>query len=102
MFSKILKQLRTESGITQAQLAKEIGVVQGTIYFWENGTNEPTATYLVRLAKFFKVDCEQLLGIDLMGKKDDNHLEVLKLYNNMNIRQKELTIDIMKTIIEHK
>ena len=102
MFSKILKRLRVESGITQAQLAKEIGVVQGTIYFWENGTNEPTATYLVRLAKFFKVDCDQLLGLEYLETNQNNHLEVLKLYNNMNTKQKDLTIDIMKTIIEHK
>ena len=101
MFSKILKQLRIESGLTQAQLAKEIGVVQGTIYFWENGTNEPTATYLARLAKFFKVDCEQLLGLDLI-KNQGEHLEVLKLYNQMDTKQQGLALNIMKTIVEYK
>ena len=101
MFSKILKQLRIESGLSQAQLAKEIGVVQGTIYFWENGTNEPTATYLARLAKFFNVDCEQLLGLDLVQQQGD-HLEVLKLYNQMDPKQQGLALNIMKTIVDYK
>ena len=102
MFSLILKQLRTESGLSQAELAKEIGVVQGTIYFWENGTNEPTATYLIRLAKFFKIDIEQLLGLEHIETEHTNHLEVLKLYNQMSLKQKNLTLDIMKVIINQK
>lgn len=102
MFSKILKRLRIESGITQAQLAKEIGVVQGTIYFWENGTNEPTATYLIRLAKFFKVDCEQLLGLEHIENNCNDHLEVLKLYNSMTAKQKDLTLNIMNVILNQK
>lgn len=102
MFSTILKQLRTESGLSQAELAKAIGVVQGTIYFWENGTNEPTATYLARLAQFFQVDIEQLLGMEYIETENTNHLEVLKLYNQMSSKQKNLTLDIMKAIINQK
>lgn len=102
MFSQILKQLRTENGLSQAQLAKEIGVVQGTIYFWENGVNEPTATYLVRLAKFFNVDIEELLGLEHFAKENQGHLEVLKLYNKLSPTKQKLALDILKSIVENK
>ena len=100
MFSQILKRLRKENGISQAELAKSIGVVQGTIYFWENGTNEPTATYLVRLAQYFQVDIEQLLGIEHI--ENNNQLEILKLINSLNAKQKTLAMEILKVISNHK
>ena len=60
MFGKNLKELRTEKGYTQAELAKEIGVSQGAIYFWEKEINEPTAGYLVKLADIFGVSVDEL------------------------------------------
>ena len=57
MFGKNLKELRTEKGYTQAELAKEIGVSQGAIYFWEKEINEPTAGYLVKLAEYPWTNC---------------------------------------------
>lgn len=102
MFSQILKELRTENGLSQAQLAKEIGVVQGTIYFWENGINEPTATYLVRLSKFFNVEIEELLGLQHLAQDNQSHLEILKIYNNLSPSKQKMALDILRTIAENK
>ena len=38
---EIIKELRTERGLSQAALAKEIGVSQKAIDYWERGINEP-------------------------------------------------------------
>ena len=62
--SKIIHELRTEAGISQAALAKEIGVTQKAIDFWEKGINEPKASYIISLAKYFKVSTDYLLGIE--------------------------------------
>lgn len=58
---KIL-ELRKGLQISQQTLAKEIGVSQKAIDFWEKGINEPKASYVLNLAKFFGVSCDYLLG----------------------------------------
>ena len=58
----IIKELRTERGISQAALAREIGVSQKAIDYWERGINEPKASYIVALAEFFGVSSDELLG----------------------------------------
>ncbi len=62
--AKRLKTLRTEKGISQAKLAKEIGATQKAVDFWEKGINEPKASYIISLAKFFCVSADFLLGIE--------------------------------------
>ena len=57
-------ELRTEMKISQQTLADEIGVSRHAITFWESGINEPKATYIARLAKFFGVSADYLLGLE--------------------------------------
>ena len=63
LFCERLKELRIEHGLSQAELAKKIDVSDGTICFWENGVNEPKMTYIIRLAEFFNVTTDYLLGV---------------------------------------
>ena len=60
-----LKELRLERGLSQQKLAKEIGVTQKAIDFWEKGVNEPKASYIIKLAKYFQVTTDYLLGIEI-------------------------------------
>ena len=63
-FKERLKELRSEKNISQQNLAKAIGVTQKAIDFWEKGINEPKATYIISLAKYFKVTTDYLLGLE--------------------------------------
>lgn len=56
-----IRELRLERGLSQAALAKEIGVSQKAIDYWERGINEPKASYIVALADLFGVSCDELL-----------------------------------------
>lgn len=57
-----IKELRQESGLSQSALAKEISVSQKAIDYWERGVNEPKATYIIKLADFFDVSADYILG----------------------------------------
>ena len=100
MLGKKIKELRTDLGITQTQLAKAIGVSQSTIFFWESGTNEPTASCIAALAKFFNVSADALLDIEDNIK--DNTPDFMKLYYKMTARQKRLTVRIMRDILDNE
>lgn len=62
MFKERLKQLREERNLTQAQLAKELDLSQGTIGNWERGTREPDFETVKTLADYFEVTTDYLLG----------------------------------------
>ena len=62
MISTRIKELRLEKNLTQGGLAKQIGVSQKAIDYWERGINEPKASYIVSLCDFFNVSADYLLG----------------------------------------
>ncbi len=62
-FGERLKELRTERGLGQIQLAKELGVGKSVISLWETGKSEPTLGNLVKIALFFGVSTDYLAGL---------------------------------------
>ena len=64
MFDARLKELRLEKSLTQSQLAKEIGASKQNISDWETGKSETNFETLVKIAKFFKVSTDYLLGLE--------------------------------------
>lgn len=63
-FATRLKSLRDELKLSQAKLAKEIGATQKAVDFWEKNINEPKASYIISLARFFGVSTDYLLGVE--------------------------------------
>lgn len=45
-----IRAARLERQLTQEELAAKIGVTQGTISFWERGSEAPTVEHLILLA----------------------------------------------------
>lgn len=62
MFRIQLKKLRENSGLSQYSFAAELGVAQSTIGGWESGTREPNLSTLNRIADYFGVTVDYLLG----------------------------------------
>lgn len=58
-----IKSLRTERGIGQNLLAKELGISNASISYWENAKQEPSACALYKLAQYFDVSADYILGI---------------------------------------
>ncbi len=61
-FAERLLELRKERGVSQAQLAKEVGVSYAIVCYWETDRSEPTAINIVKLADYFCVSADYLLG----------------------------------------
>lgn len=62
MFPDILKQLRKSRKVNQATLAEALGMSQASITSWENGKRMPDIDMLVKLADYFNVTTDYLLG----------------------------------------
>lgn len=62
-FSKRLRELRQEKGMTQQQIAALLNLKQQSYLRYENGTGEPSFNTLIRLTQIFGVSSDYLLGI---------------------------------------
>lgn len=62
MFAERLKQLRKEKGMTQIDLAKAIGVSNGTVAMWETGRRKPSFELLDKLSEVFDRRLDYILG----------------------------------------
>lgn len=63
-FAIKLKEIRTEKGYTQKQLAEAIKTTDDSIYSWEKGRSQPSIEMLRALSKFFDVSTDYLLGLE--------------------------------------
>lgn len=61
-FAERLKQLRDERKISQAAVAKELGVSRYAVYAYEKGKSAPSLDGLIMLADYFDVSVDYLLG----------------------------------------
>ena len=75
-----LKDLREEKGVLQKELAYAINRTRACISSWEQGKTEPSIDDLLKLADFFEVTVDCLVGRDgyfakAMDKNDKKNLE---------------------------
>ena len=57
-----IKELRIERALSQMQLAKGIGVSQKAIDYWERSVNEPKASYIIALTRYFEITFDEFFS----------------------------------------
>ena len=62
LFARTLKRLRTERGISQAQLSERLFVDRSTITRWENGSRLPNNEMIARISDILDADINILLS----------------------------------------
>ena len=63
-FNENLKEARLKSGISQKDLAENIGVAKSTYSLYESGKREPNVDTIKKIASSLNVSADTLLGID--------------------------------------
>lgn len=76
LFAETLKRLRTEQGLSQAQLAGQVYVTRSTVARWENGSRLPDAAMINRLAQNLGVDVNALLNAAVESDEAPNVIMV--------------------------
>ena len=61
-FKNVFKNLRIKAGYTQDGLAEALGLSRSAVSMYENGNREPDFETLEKIADFFNVDMNYLLG----------------------------------------
>lgn len=104
LFKERLKLLRREMGFTQAELAAKLNVEKSTISKYEKGSTSPSYEMLWKLADFFHVSVDYLIGKSNSFNGDPNLDqqigELKELFDAMSEEQKEKALKMLKIFLD--
>lgn len=90
----ILTENRHKMGITQDDLAVYMGVSKAAVSKWETGTTYPDITLLPKLADYFNISIDKLMGY----KPQMTREEIRKIYSQLS---KEFISQPIEQVLEH-
>lgn len=65
MIGEKLRQLRSEKGNTQLELAKAVNVSVKTVKNWESDINDPDLSHAIAIAEYYDITIDELVGRDI-------------------------------------
>jgi transcriptional regulator with XRE-family HTH domain len=103
--SETIKELREKMGLTQKEFAERFGTAMTTVSGWETGNRTPRLEVLEKLAEFFGVTVNYLLGDENgMSELESGFPEGVRMLrranNTMSDEQKQTLVGIMEHMIE--
>ncbi|MDP1608043.1 MAG: helix-turn-helix transcriptional regulator [Chlamydiales bacterium] len=103
-FGRRLRKLRKAVGLTQIELAQELGVSRRIIDYYEREGRKPAAHLLANLAKTLNVTVDELLGIappkretPKLGARLERRLRQIE---KMSPKAKKQILQLLDTFIE--
>ena len=81
--------MRTNAGLTQAQLGNLVGVTKSVISYYELQERSPSPDVLIKLSQIFHVSTDELLGVskgesvDVTGLKQEDVLLIRNLVERL-------------------
>ena len=103
-----IKQLRENRGLIQEILASELGITQQMLSKYERDVLCIKVDVLKRIAEYFNVTTDYLLGVsevkrDLQGqmkvnKTLDTYYELIEIYKGLDEYDQEMVWSIMQTV----
>ena len=67
-FPRIITFLRKERGLSQKQVANDLGISQALLSHYEKGIRECGLAFLIKTAEYYEVSCDYLLGRTVQRK----------------------------------
>lgn len=92
-FKNNLKFLRHQNKLTQKSLGAAMGYGYTTISNYENGRNEPSINDLIKLADYFNVSVDFLIGHESKINEEIKYCLILK-----SIKVKEIMSETMEKL----
>lgn len=81
-----LKKYRSKKGNTQEELAQYLGISTQAVSKWERGEGYPDITLLHKIAFFYTITVDELLGVDEI-KKQERINEITDEYNKIRYHE---------------
>lgn len=111
-FASRFKELREKKKLTQEELGKILNVSRSSIALWESGRRTPGFDTAQKLADFFAVSLDYLLGRTdnpegLTDEEEQKHIELDEVLSHkkilfygepLSLEEKEAVVNVLKII----
>lgn len=97
-----LKKFREKKGVLQSDVAKALGINNSTYAYYERGEHSPGPDMLCKLADFFGVTIDELLGrssSDIFDNARIEQPEILQLYERMTPEEQNNLVNYARGLI---
>ena len=94
-----IKELRKQKGLRQEQLAEAMGVSTASVSKWETNQSFPELTLLAKLADFFEVSIDTLIGHNLSADRLEALIEQMK--KAVDDREEETAVALCEKILRN-
>lgn len=101
MFDNRLKKLRVARGLSQRELADDLGLKVNTYRNYENNEREPSSTILVKLAIYYGVSTDYLLGHIVKENSSPPEDEERKTLKDILDNMDKSTLKEIKSFLEY-
>lgn len=83
-FARILQDLREDRDITRKDLATALNISISTLGMYEQGRREPNIDMLIKMANFFDVSIDFLVGRSYKNENNEVLVDALHLKNQID------------------
>lgn len=103
-----IAELRKQKGLKQIDFASAMGVSQSTLSNWETGRNQADPDSLIKLADYFNVTVDYLMGRDeekknpLTPEESERVNKFDELFSSLSEEQQKNAIDYMKFLLSNR
>ncbi len=98
-FKYRLRDLRRERNISGKTLAQCLGVTDANVSQWENGRNYPNQSVLEKIADYFDVSLDYLMGRTDIKKPIIDITQIPYGYDKLTKQQKEVIDDLIAILV---
>lgn len=99
-FGDILKELLEQHDITQKECARELNITAAALGNYIHNTREPDFGILVRIAEYFQVSTDYLLGHTTKQQLSHDEELLLHIFRSLTPDQKEFYLEQGKIFIK--
>ncbi|MBR3992433.1 MAG: helix-turn-helix transcriptional regulator [Anaerotignum sp.] len=92
-FAQRLKELRKAKKVTQQELSEVLGYGSTAVANYESGRNEPSLQDLVRIADFFDISLDNLLG---RAYPTQEKSDMYASFDRLDERKRRAVLEMMK------
>ncbi len=102
---EIIFNLLQENNTTAAIVSREADISESLFSHWKRGTQKPAIDAVVKLAKYFNISLEYMLGLSENPYLSDNltksETDLIKKYNALDTEGKEAIDGILDFAVKH-
>ena len=101
-FAERLRELRKNKNINQQKLSNYLGYGYTAVANYESGRNEPAIDTLCKIAEYFDVTVDYLIGLSdepvIMNALSISEARLLETYRELNEENKQLIMEMIGII----